>query len=141
MSYIYREGKWLTAEPPKKEGWPTAGLRDLYGRGEFLVNDHGTMRITSGWRDWRSHCKSNGLVEVSTTDKGAMQNTAPKKAAEKLRATLPKAIDSAIEKVRHKPYFDKRIIGRGSRISHAEIKKDIHKESIRQLREKETVHA
>ena len=122
------DGTWEPFEPPAKEGFPTATLRDGYGRGEFLVTaKDGSKRYTTGWRDWRNYCKQNGLVEVSPHDSVLRKNTSTQKATDRLKAALPKAIGQAIQKVRQRPYFDRRAIGLGSKPSHTEIRQDIQR--------------
>lgn len=102
--------------------------RDVTGRGEFLVTEkNGQQRYTSGWRDWRNHCKTNGLVEIDSRDSSLITNRAPKLAEDRLKAALPKAVDSAIRKVKNRPYFDKRVAGMHGTPSKTEIRKELQK--------------
>lgn len=135
MRYRYVCGLgWEGGIAPATKGRPQDGvprpMRDRYGRGEFLVKGKdGRQRITSGWRDWRNHCKQNGLVEVDPKDRSLRKNTAYEKAQAKLKAALPKAVESAIHQVKHKPYFDKRVTGMYGKPTLNELKKEFRKKT------------
>lgn len=109
-------------------GAPSPMHRDVYGRGEFLVTgSDGKKRITSGWRDWRNHCKQNGLVEVDPSDKSMRKNTSYEKAQQKLQKALPEAVGKAIQRVKSRPYYDKRVTGQYGKPTLSEIRKELRK--------------